>query len=132
MFSDEELKFIRETIKYHTFEETTLMFNKQFKHATSISAIYRLCAVKKWKQLRKSQPVIHNAVIQWLADFYYTTYEAILSVVKRNKINARKLKELLESEDLINRRDEFYSMFKSENAADRLWVLIWDNERKSI
>lgn len=128
-FNEEELNFIRETLKTHTFEETTLLFNEKFKRTVSISAIYRVCAIHKIKKpVHKS----NKSVVQWLADFYYTTYESFEAIINRNKINAIKFKELLEADDLIHRRDEFYSMFKNANVADRLWVLIWENERKSI
>lgn len=129
MFNEEELKFIRETIQHHTFEETTFLFNERFNRRASISAIYRVCSVNKFK---KVHPTVSNGVIQWLADFYYTTYPIMQRTLNYNKINPRELYKLLNSEDLINRRDEFYSLFKSETTADRLWVLIWENERREI
>ena len=130
-FNEEELNFIRETLKTHTFEETTLLFNQKFNRTVSISAIYRACAIHNIKK-PKVQPVIPNGVIQWIADYYYTSYESMERVIKYNKINPIVLKKLLLTKDLIHRRDEFYSLFKSEAAADRLWVLIWENERKPI
>lgn len=128
-FNEEELNFIREMLKTHTFEETTFLFNQKFNRTVSVSAIFRVCAIHK---IKKPTPISNKNVIQWLADFYYTTYESFDAIIKRNKINPKTLKELLLSKDLIHRRDEFYSMFKNENVADRLWVLIWENERSTI
>lgn len=61
-----------------------------------------------------------------LSDIFCTDVISMCETFKKNKIDAKKLYDLVKSPDLINRRDEFYSLFKHENTADRYWLQIWE------
>lgn len=139
MYTEEQLKFIRKTIKTHTLNETTLLFNRKFNRCVSINVIAIICSRKKWKtvnslknRLTKEKKINNDHVIQKLADFYYTDYFNMDRMLMRQKINPYRLFKLLNSEDLIHRRDEFYSLFRSENSADHYWTGIWESGRREI
>lgn len=61
-----------------------------------------------------------------LSDIFYTDVKSMCETFKRNEVDVKKLYDLVKSPDLINRRDEFYSLFKNENTADSYWVTIWE------
>lgn len=62
-----------------------------------------------------------------LSDLFYTDSKSLEETFKRNKVNVKKLYKLIKSPDLIDRRDEFYSLFKRESTADHYWTKIWEN-----
>ncbi len=127
-WSKEHFIFVKNSVINHTLEEVRQLFNEHFNLEVTLQEIkYLNYYVHKVKT-----ETTNERVVQWLADFYYTIYPVMKNILKRNKINALYFKNLLEAEDLIHRRDEFYSLFKNENTADRLWILIWENGRREI
>lgn len=48
----------------------------------------------------------------------------ILKMFKDNNINPHVLYRLIMSDDILKRRDEFYSLFKQEETADIWWSWI--------
>lgn len=132
-YTEEQLNFIRETIKSHSFKETTMMFNKKFKTNVTVNSLHIVCSRNKWKGINAKvrSPLIHPPIIHKLADFFYTDYTNMLKVIQYHRINDVKFYELVTSQDLIHRRDEFYSYFKNEGTADTYWLKIWDSGRRS-
>lgn len=63
-----------------------------------------------------------------IADIYYTTADAIDLIFKRNKVDVFKFYELIMSENLPYKRDQFYSMFKNEGTADHLWTGLFESK----
>lgn len=129
MFTKEQIKYIQKLSDKYSLFEMRAMFNKKFKCNVTMKSLYQFCYRNnvKVKCVRRNQKVILK-----LADFFYTTFEIMNHVIIRNKIDEVKLYKLVQAEDLINRRDEFYEMFISEGTADRYWTTIWDRGRREI
>lgn len=69
--------------------------------------------------------------IRYLVNFFRSTDQLIKLFIKRIK-DLDKFYDLIMKDDLIYRRDEFYSLFKSESIADCWWCKIWEEGLKEI
>ena len=109
-YTEEQLNFIKNTIEKNSFEKTTQLYNMKFKSRVTINSIRLVCHRKGWfaKDSRKNSKRIHPQIIHKLADFFYTDYPTMARVIQYHQINDIKFYELVTSEDLIHRRDEFY------------------------
>ena len=132
-YTEEQLNFIRETIKTHSFKDTTIMFNAKFRTNITVNSLHIICSRNKMKGVNAKvrSTIIHPQIIHKLADFFYTDYPIIARVIQYHRINDVKFYELVTSKDLIHRRDEFYKFFRNEGAADHYWTKIWDSGRRS-
>lgn len=55
------------------------------------------------------------------------TESHVRKIIKENKLNTVKLRNIFRDKQAWKRRDEFYSLFKYESHADTMWERFMDN-----
>lgn len=135
-YTKEQLNFIKETRRNHSIDDTLKIVNAKFNFNLNKNIMNIICSRYGFtRSYNKNIPVdtiaketkFKNDLYTKIADIYYSLPENIRRSFSINKVDVIKFYSLIMSDDLINRRSEFYSLFKNESSADYYWTKYWDN-----